>query len=272
MGAIGRPLKIVNLDPMAGSTPYDCFADIRDLITVEDVMDNEEYALGPNGGLVYCIEVLERNFTWLTDKLSTENCEYVIFDCPGQIELYTHHKSMKNVFDRINKKLGYQICAVQLVDAHHCSDVSKFIAVLMVCLSATIHLELPMVNVLSKFDMIERYDDLEFPVDFYTKVLDLERLLERLPQDSFTNKFKAFSEGLVEVIESYNLVSFQTLNISVCVFQFLTFRTNTVCIDLLCKLIKRMGTSSVHCPKAEVCWTLCSACLLKTRTLSRTLW
>lgn len=31
-----------------------CYADIRDLISVEDVM--EELGYGPNGGLVYCME------------------------------------------------------------------------------------------------------------------------------------------------------------------------------------------------------------------------
>jgi len=28
-----------------------------------------EYELGPNGGLMYCIEFLEKNFDWLKEKL-----------------------------------------------------------------------------------------------------------------------------------------------------------------------------------------------------------
>ena len=52
----------------------------------------EELSLGPNGGLVFCLEYLIDNFEFLGDLLEEnvfEN-EYVFFDCPGQIELYTH--------------------------------------------------------------------------------------------------------------------------------------------------------------------------------------
>lgn len=34
--------------------PY--FVDIRDLISVDDVMDDEDTRLGPNGGLIFCME------------------------------------------------------------------------------------------------------------------------------------------------------------------------------------------------------------------------
>jgi len=31
-------------------------SDIRDLVQVEDVMEDEDLKLGPNGGLVFCLE------------------------------------------------------------------------------------------------------------------------------------------------------------------------------------------------------------------------
>lgn len=34
--------------------------------------------------------------------------DYVLFDCPGQVELYTHHESLRNIFYRI-QKLGYRV-------------------------------------------------------------------------------------------------------------------------------------------------------------------
>jgi GTPase SAR1 family protein len=47
--------------------------------------------LGPNGGLIYAMEYLIENTTWLEDQVR-DLCEddYVLFDCPGQLELYTH--------------------------------------------------------------------------------------------------------------------------------------------------------------------------------------
>lgn len=32
------------------------FIDIRDLISIDDVMDDEELRFGPNGGLIFCME------------------------------------------------------------------------------------------------------------------------------------------------------------------------------------------------------------------------
>lgn len=49
-----RSCFYVNLDPAAEEFSYEPDLDIKDLISVEDVM--EEMGLGPNGGLIYCFE------------------------------------------------------------------------------------------------------------------------------------------------------------------------------------------------------------------------
>lgn len=46
--------------------------------------------LGPNGGLVYCLEYLISHMDWLMDQIADYTDDYLIIDCPGQIELYTH--------------------------------------------------------------------------------------------------------------------------------------------------------------------------------------
>jgi hypothetical protein len=53
-----------------------------------------------------------------------------------------------------------QLCAVQLVDSHYCSDASKFISVLVTSLSTMLQLALPHINVLSKIDLVESYGEL----------------------------------------------------------------------------------------------------------------
>ena len=42
---------------------YDCAINITELITLEDAMT--EYGLGPNGGLLFCMEFLLKNLEWL---------------------------------------------------------------------------------------------------------------------------------------------------------------------------------------------------------------
>lgn len=67
MGAIGRKCSIVNLDPANDRTSYPCAIDVRDLVTLEEIMDQEK--LGPNGATLYALEELEENFHWLEEGL-----------------------------------------------------------------------------------------------------------------------------------------------------------------------------------------------------------
>lgn len=88
----------------------------------------QQFNLGPNGGLMYCMEYLEKNIDWLQNKLQDHQRisiflffyfllivsyffpeDYILFDCPGQVELYTHHKSMRNIL-KILEKDGYRVC------------------------------------------------------------------------------------------------------------------------------------------------------------------
>ena len=75
-----RNVHIANLDPAAEIFDYKMSFDIRDLISVEDVM--EELGLGPNGALIYCMEYLLENMDWLEEELENfDDDEYLILDC-----------------------------------------------------------------------------------------------------------------------------------------------------------------------------------------------
>lgn len=50
--------------------------------------------------------------------------DYIIFDCPGQVELFTHHASLRNIFFRL-QKLGYRVCShLDAVSRASCFDRS----------------------------------------------------------------------------------------------------------------------------------------------------
>lgn len=210
LSRLGRRVAVVNLDPANEALPCPCALDIAELVTLPDVMDS--LRLGPNGGLIYCMEYLEANADWLRDKLRELRGHYILFDCPGQVELYTHHESLKNVFAQL-AKWNFRLAAVHLVDSHYCTDPGKFISVLCTSLSTMLHVELPHVNVLSKMDLIEQYGKLAFNLDYYTEVLDLSYLVDHLASDPFFRNFRRLNEKLVEVIEDYSLVSFVPLNV-----------------------------------------------------------
>lgn len=51
-----KVINIVNLDPAAEFFDYEPFVDIRELIQLDDAMEDDELKFGPNGGLIFCME------------------------------------------------------------------------------------------------------------------------------------------------------------------------------------------------------------------------
>ncbi|KAK3029786.1 hypothetical protein RJ639_038228, partial [Escallonia herrerae] len=199
-------VAVINLDPANDALPYDCAVNIEDLIKLSDVMI--EHSLGPNGGLVYCMDYLEKNIDWLESKLEPLlKDHYFLFDFPGQVELFFLHANAKTVIMKLIKKLNLRLTAVHLVDAHLCSDPGKYVSALLLSLSTMLHLELPHINVLSKIDLIESYGKLAFNLDFYTDVQDLSYIQHHLDQDPRSSKYRKLTKELCEDKESVgNLV------------------------------------------------------------------
>ena len=50
------------------------------------------------------------------ERLGGFEDDYIIFDCPGQIELYTHIPVMKQLVQRVLQQ-DYRVAAVYLLDA-----------------------------------------------------------------------------------------------------------------------------------------------------------
>ncbi|CAE6504608.1 unnamed protein product, partial [Rhizoctonia solani] len=213
--ALQRPIAVVNLDPANDHVPYKCDIDIASLISLQDVMD--EYGLGPNGGMLYCMEYLDANFDWLEEQLGTLNLlngdSYVVFDVPGQVELSSDHGSLKSVVGKL-EKLGFRLVAVHLCDAYYVTDAAKYISVLLLSLRTMLHMGLPHVNVLSKLDLLSRYGDLDFNLEFYTEVQDLSYLQNVLSASH--PRFSALNEAICGLVEDFSLVAFETLAVEVC--------------------------------------------------------
>ena len=85
-----------------------------------------------------------------------------------------------------------------------------------------LQIALPHVNLLSKViiiytfslewfycifqvDLVEKYGKLQFNLDYYTDVLDLEYLVDTFPEDNFTKKYKLLNEALTGLISDYSL-------------------------------------------------------------------
>ncbi|KYM95910.1 PREDICTED: GPN-loop GTPase 3 [Cyphomyrmex costatus] len=203
-----KTVDIVNLDPAAEYFDYEPLVDIRDLIQLDDAMEDEEFNFGPNGGLVFCMEYLVENSSWLEEKLGDVDDDYIIFDCPGQIELYTHMTVIRELIT-ILQKLNFHICGVFLIDVQFMIDASKFLSGTLATLSVMINLEIPHVSILSKMDLLSKNArkklDSYFDPDPYSLLADA--------QDPWNEKYHSLTESLGKIITDYSLVRFLPLNI-----------------------------------------------------------
>jgi hypothetical protein len=211
MGAIGRKCSVVNLDPANDHTSYEAAIDVRDIVKLEDVMKDDE--LGPNGGILYAMEELEHNIEWLEEGLTALGEDYVIFDCPGQVELFTHHSSLRNIFFRI-QAMGYRLVVLNLTDSYCLTLPSLYISNLLLSLRSMLQMDLPHLNVLTKIDKLASYGPLAFNLDFYTEVQDLSYLLPHLEAENprfSDSKFAGLNKAITDLVEDFGLVGYETL-------------------------------------------------------------
>ncbi|KAK0555519.1 hypothetical protein OC846_001679 [Tilletia horrida] len=238
----GRTVHLFNLDPAAEDFEYAPSIDIRDLITLEDVM--EEMQLGPNGGLIYCFEYLLQNQDWLQEQLSEYEDDYLIIDCPGQIELFTHTPLISQLVRVLTSEFNYRLCATYLVESQFMDDKTKYFSGVLSAMSAMINLELPHINLLSKMDLVEKgltggearaqtarnrariaaNDQDAIAEEEERKRLrrtQIERYLDPDPLllvneiNSITNpKFHSLNQAIVELIDDFSMVNFTPLDVT----------------------------------------------------------
>ncbi|KAK7552456.1 GPN-loop GTPase [Phyllosticta citricarpa] len=225
-----RSCFYVNLDPAAEEFAYEPDVDIRDLITLEDVM--EEMGLGPNGGLIYCFEFLLENLDFLTEPLDDVTEEYlIIIDMPGQIELYTHVPILPTLVKHLTRgSLNISLCAAYLLEATFVVDHAKFFAGTLSAMSAMLMLEVPHINILSKMDLVKgtvakrelkRYINPDADLledDEASRRMEFEPLEESSDPAATKNvmtgtSFNRLNKAVAQLIDDFSMVSFLQLNV-----------------------------------------------------------
>jgi len=93
---------------------------------------------------------------WLGEELSAfGDDDYLLFDCPGQVELYSHVSCFRSLADYLSSH-DVRACAVYCLDVQFAASPSKYVAGCLAALAAMVCLEMPHVNVLTKVDLLPK--------------------------------------------------------------------------------------------------------------------
>jgi GTPase SAR1 family protein len=165
--------------------------------------------LGPNGALVYCMEYLLEHIEWLEEQTESfaEN-SYFLFDCPGQLELYSHYDIMTNIINAL-KRRGFSLCSVFCLDCTFLQEQSKFISGNVLSLATMIQMELPHLTIMTKCDLISKtklYNKIEDGIETGDLIKELSPMMGK--------KMSKLNNVLINFVENYSLVQFNTLNLN----------------------------------------------------------
>lgn len=156
---------------------------------------------------------LLNNLDWLEEELGSYEDEYLIIDCPGQIELYTHIPLLPQLATFLDRRLGFRTSAVYLVESQFMQDKAKYFAGVLSAMSCMLSLGIPMLCLMSKMDLVK--DDKGRTARDVGRYLDPDPGLLEGDVNAFTNpKFHGLNRAVVGLIEDQNIVSFLPLDVT----------------------------------------------------------
>ncbi|MEM1674881.1 MAG: ATP/GTP-binding protein [Candidatus Bathyarchaeia archaeon] len=143
----------MNLDPGAVRLPYTPDIDVRDYITVDEIMD--EYGLGPNGALIMAADLIASEIENLRAEIEDIKPDILLIDTPGQMELFAFRASGPYIAGEISKDLK---AIIYLFDSVFSLNPLNFVSNMFLSAAVYMRFLLPQVHVLSKCDLIPRED------------------------------------------------------------------------------------------------------------------
>jgi GTPase SAR1 family protein len=184
---------VVNLDPGAENLSYSPEIDIRDWISLEEIMDT--HGLGPNGAQVACADMVALNIRDIKNSIEKFKTDFIILDTPGQLELFVFRESGNMILKTLNPKrsiIGY------LIDYVLARNPNGLITQLLLSLTSQFRSKIPQINMLSKADMFTE-GELE-EILLWAKTPDL---LENIVSNQKATIYREMSEGVLRLIKGF---------------------------------------------------------------------
>lgn len=185
-------VTVVNLDPGVEDPPYTSDVDIREYVDYGEVMNN--FNLGPNGALVASLDMAIGQVGEIREEIVETGRDYVIVDCPGQMELFAYRNSGPLMVSSIRG--SDPALSLYLLDSNIARTPTGYLSSMLLGLSIHMRFALPQINILSKPDIL-----VEEQIEEIVSWSEDSYLLEDALQE--------FSDGL---IREYSTAILQMLN------------------------------------------------------------
>lgn len=184
----------VNLDPGAENLPYDPDVDIRDWISLKEIMDS--YGLGPNGAQIACADMLALNTQDVKKSIESFKSDYVLMDTPGQLELFVFREAGKYIIKFLNPDRSI---IAYLLDPALTKTASGFVSQLLLSINTNFRLGQPQINILSKADLLK--DEELKQVKSWSE--DADRLEKAILCEK-ASVYREMSEGILRLIKDFS--------------------------------------------------------------------
>jgi len=166
---------VINLDPACMEVPYPANIDIRDTVNYKEVM--KQYGLGPNGGIVTSLNLFATKFDQVLNLIEkrSEDCEHVIIDTPGQIEVFTWSASGNIITEALAAQ--FPTIVVYLMDTVRSTNPVTFMSNMLYACSILYKTKLPFIVAMNKIDVVDNKYAVEWMEDFevFQEALQAER-------------------------------------------------------------------------------------------------
>lgn len=122
------------------------------------------------------------------------------------------HQALKKTLKSLESDLNFQFVVAHLIDSQYLYDRFKFLSSLTLSLTAIIGMELPMLNLITKVDLIAKMGRPDMNLMFYEGCTNGLKYLffdefenaEDMQVSAFTKRFGAMTKSLCELIENYS--------------------------------------------------------------------
>ncbi|MGQ9759205.1 MAG: ATP/GTP-binding protein [Candidatus Methanomethylicaceae archaeon] len=145
----GKKVNYVNLDPGVEIPPFVPSFDIRSIVTVSEVMKNEN--LGPNGALVRAAEIMEERFSEFSKGIRKLSADFILIDTPGQMEIFL----FRSLGPRITSLLKNRTVSIFLIDPSLMRKRNDFVVLKMLGLIVELRLGAPSIEIVNKCELIK---------------------------------------------------------------------------------------------------------------------